>query len=66
METGENVTIIEDYPEDQYSPSCLLLGVTLSQRVLHIQVSRMDSELTKIITIYEPDPNQWINYSERR
>ena len=27
-EVGENVIIIEDYPEDKYSPSCLLLGFT--------------------------------------
>ncbi|MDX2254291.1 MAG: DUF4258 domain-containing protein, partial [Pseudanabaenaceae cyanobacterium bins.39] len=23
---GKNVVIIEDYPDDKYSPSCLLLG----------------------------------------
>jgi hypothetical protein len=65
-EVGENVIIIEDYPEDKYSPSCLLLGFTRSGKVLHIQVSCQESEITKIITIYEPDPNQWINYSQRR
>jgi Domain of unknown function (DUF4258) len=65
-EVGENVIIIEDYPEDKYSPSCLLLGFTRSGKVLHIQVSRQESEIAKIITIYEPDPNQWIEYSQRR
>ncbi|MFB2892549.1 DUF4258 domain-containing protein [Aerosakkonemataceae cyanobacterium BLCC-F50] len=65
-EIGENVIIIEDYPEDKYSPSCLLLGFTRSGKALHIQVSRQESDITKIITIYEPDPNQWINYSQRR
>lgn len=59
-EVGENVIIIEDYPEDKYSPSCLLLGFARSGKVLHIQVSRQQSEIAKIITIYEPDPNQWI------
>ena len=65
-EVGENVIIIEDYPEDKYSPSCLLLGFARSGKVLYIQVSRQQSEIAKIITIYEPDPNQWIDYSQRR
>jgi Domain of unknown function (DUF4258) len=65
-EVGENVIIIEDYPEDKYSPSCLLLGFTRSGKVLHIQVSRQQSETAKIITIYEPEPDRWIDYSQRR
>jgi hypothetical protein len=31
--------IIEDYPNDKYGPSCLILGFTLAQRPLHIQCS---------------------------
>lgn len=31
--------IIEEYPEDKYSPSVLLLGFTSAGRPLHIQVS---------------------------
>jgi Domain of unknown function (DUF4258) len=65
-EVGDNVIIIEDYPEDKYSPSCLLLGLTQTGRILHLQVSRMASDVTKIITIYEPDASQWINYTQRR
>jgi hypothetical protein len=66
METGENVIIIEDYPDDKYSPSCLLFGSTISGRALHIQISRMASDLLKIITLYEPDRDEWINYTIRR
>jgi hypothetical protein len=29
--------IIEDYPTDKYGPSCLVFGVTLARRPLHIQ-----------------------------
>ncbi len=58
--------VIEDYPEDKYSSSCLLLGFTQIGRPLHIQVSLAETELVKIITIYEPDPSEWINYSQRR
>lgn len=66
METGENAIIIEDYPDDKYSPSCLLLGITIKQRFLHLQVSRRNSDILTIITLYEPDLQEWINYSQRR
>ena len=65
-EAGKNAIIIEEYPEDKYSPSCLLLGWTGQGRPLHLQVSLKESDLTKIITLYEPDESQWINYSQRR
>lgn len=57
--------MIEGYPDDKYSPSCLLLGFTKSDRILHIQVSQMESDVTKI-TLYEPDEKEWINYRTRR
>ncbi len=63
---AENLEIIEDYPDDKYSPSSLLLGFTKSDRVLHVQVSRIESDTTKIITLYEPDENEWIDYKTRR
>jgi hypothetical protein len=31
--------IIEDYPNDKYGPSCLILGYTELNRPLHIQCS---------------------------
>lgn len=58
--------VIEDYPDDKYSPSCLLLGFTLASRALHLQVSRIESENVKIITLYEPDPMQWIDARRRK
>ena len=58
-EAGRNVVVIEDYPADKYAPSCLLLGFTGNLRPLHIQVSRADSESTRIITIYEPGLESW-------
>ena len=65
-EAGRDATIIEDYPDDKYSPSCLLLGFTKLKRPLHIQVSRANTEFLKIITVYEPNKNEWVNYSQRR
>ena len=55
--TGE---IIEKYPDDKYSPSCLIYGRTKSNRHLHIQVSIPPTVV--IITTYEPDESEWINY----
>jgi len=57
--------LIEDYPDDKYSPSALLLGFTAGGRPLHFQVSFAETDLTKIITIYEPDPNEWVDYRRR-
>lgn len=65
-EVSANVEVIENYPDDKYSPSALVLGFTTAGRALHLQVSYAESALTKIITIYEPDPNQWIDYRKRK
>jgi hypothetical protein len=66
-QAGAKATIIEAYPTDKYSPSCLLLGSTEAGRVLHLQVSQAESQLVKIITLYEPVPEEWDEtYSERR
>ena len=65
-EASLTMEIIEDYPDDKYSPSCLLLGFIQDGRALHLQVSRRESDVIKIITLYEPDPAQWIDYKIRR
>ena len=65
-EAGAQAEIIEDYPNDKYSPSALLLGFTATQRPLHFQISFADTQRVKIITLYEPDPNEWIAYRTRR
>ena len=65
-EAGEKVEVIESYPQDKYSPSGLLLGITRAGRALHLQVSFAESDATKVITIYEPDPNEWIENRKRR
>ena len=65
-EAGGRAVMIEDYPTDKYSPSCLILGFTLQQRPLHIQVSRAEQPKVKIITLYEPDPNEWTDFTQRK
>lgn len=56
-EAIENGEVIEDYPDDKYSPSCLIYGQTNSGKILHVLVSY--PEITKIITVYEPNPDEW-------
>lgn len=58
--------IIEDYPEDKYGPSCLLYGKTASGRAIHVQCSYPSRQVMKIITVYEPDPERWIDFNVRR
>jgi hypothetical protein len=66
QQAGARANIIEDYPDDKYAPSSLLLGFTVAGRPLHIQISHVDSDLLKIITIYEPNPAEWYDYARRR
>lgn len=61
--TGE---LIEDYPNDKYGPSCLIFGVTIVERPMHIQCSYPSRPLLKIITLYEPDEDLWIDFKVRK
>ncbi len=61
-----NSEVIEDYPEDKYGPSCLILGFTLAGRPLHIQCSYPSRPLIKVITLYEPNLQRWIDFKIRR
>jgi hypothetical protein len=49
--------VIEDYPDDKYGPSCLILGATENDRILHVQLSYPPQ--VKVITLYEPSPQEW-------
>ena len=65
-EAGAAAVLIEDYPDDKYSPSGLLLGFTSAGRPLHLQVSFAQNPVAKLITVYEPDPAEWIEYRLRK
>ena len=65
-EAMANGEIIEDYPDDKYGPSCLIFGNTGSGRPLHIQCSYPSRSLIKIITLYEPDSNLWVDFRMRK
>jgi hypothetical protein len=65
-EAFANSQIVEDYPDDKYGPSCLVLGFTLASRPLHILCSYPSRPLVKIVTLYEPEPDQWTDFRTRR
>ena len=59
-----NGEVIEHYQEDKYSPSCLIYGKTKLSKHLHIQLSL--TPIIWIITVYEPNPEEWIDSKTRR
>ena len=65
-EAIESGKIIEDYPNDKYGPSCLILGYTENDRPVHVQCSYPSRPIIKVITLYEPDPELWIDFETRR
>lgn len=56
--------IIEEYPENKYSQSCLIYGKTVKGRPLHVQCSLPPK--INIVTVYEPEPKQWVDYKIRK
>jgi len=54
----QNGEIIEDYPTDYPYPSCLVLGITINKRYLHV-VCGFGVEELWIITAYYPNPVEW-------
>ena len=58
--------VIEDYPDDKYGASCLILGFTKVGRPLHLQCSCPSRPLIKIVTLYEPDPDLWLEFKIRK
>ncbi|MBI4870453.1 MAG: DUF4258 domain-containing protein [Candidatus Riflebacteria bacterium] len=65
-EAGANAELIEDYPDDKFSPSCLLLGFTRTGQPLHLQVSRSPNPMVRIITLYYPSLEDWDDFRVRR
>ena len=64
LEHGE---VIEDYPQDQPFPSCLMLG-RVGNRPLHVVTAdNVPDDETIVITVYEPDLLRWeADFKQRR
>jgi len=65
-EAGSQAITIEEYPDDKYGPTRLLLGFTGAGRPLHMQVADSPLSTVRMITLYEPDPAEWEDYQKRR
>jgi hypothetical protein len=61
-----NGEIITEYLDDKPYPSVLILGFTKQNRPIHIvsAYNELDDN-SIIITVYHPDPNNWIDYKRR-
>ena len=58
-------TIIEQYPDDYPYPSCLILGIGINDRVLHVVCGVGLDELF-VITAYDPNPDEWDHDFKKR
>lgn len=56
----ENGEIIEQYPNDKYYPSCLILCIRVNGEPLHF-VCSIGNNKVYIITAYVPDLEHWEN-----
>ncbi len=63
---GGDCEVIENYPNDKYGPSCLVLGFTETRRPLHIHCGYSTGRRLKIITLYEPSVQLWDDNRVRR
>ena len=60
------VKIIEDYPNDPRGHSCLVLGFTNGNLPVHIVCGIGDMDILIVITVYRPDPDEWIGWQIRK
>lgn len=66
-ELGEAISsgeVIEEYPAQFYGACCLIYGRTSDHRPVHVVLSAPSRGW--IITVYEPDDDEWIDYRIRR
>ena len=64
LTTGE---AIEEYPDDTPFPSRLVLGWVGSRPLHVVAADNPEEENTIVITVYEPEPDQWeVGFRRRR
>ena len=62
-----NGEIIEDYPDDQPYPSCLIYGRIPDGDPVHsVWGYNKKNRAAVLITVYRPDPQRWIHWRTRR
>ena len=63
---SERCQVVENYPEDPRGASCLVLGFTLLGLPMHAVCGIALPHMLIIITVYRPDPEQWIDWKIRK
>ena len=59
--------IIESYPKDKPYPSCLVFGQTFTGEPVHsVWAYNTETGWSVLITVYRPDPEKWINWTQRK
>ena len=54
--------IIEQYPEDNPYPSCLILSKNVKDEPIHtVWAYNSETQSSVLITVYRPDPKKWTN-----
>jgi Domain of unknown function (DUF4258) len=61
LATGQ---ILENYPQHRRGACCLVNGLTLHSRPLHVVCTTAQPVLI-IITVYEPKPSKWVTPTQR-
>lgn len=67
LKSMHNCEFLEDYPNSEPFPSCLILGFNAYGEPIHMVwgYDKQDKEVI-LITVYRPDPKLWVKYKERR
>jgi Domain of unknown function (DUF4258) len=63
---SEQCEIIEDYANDPRGASCLALGFTRESKPIHIVCGISLADVMVVITVYRPDPDEWIAWRKRK
>lgn len=59
--------VIEDYPEAFPLPACLVLGWSLEGEPIHtVWGYDRANQTARLVTVYRPDPERWIDWRTRR
>lgn len=59
--------VVEEYGNDKPYSSVLISGRTDNERPLHIVCAYSgEDDLAIVVTVYQPDPNLWIDYRRRK
>ncbi len=59
IEAVESYEMVEEYPNDKYFPSYLLLGQRGENRFHVLFGTDLDGQNVRVITAYYPSPEEW-------